>query len=104
MAVITRGDLLRALEGDTEGRKTVLEAASRPVVTAFADEALYDAAERMLQKNVGRLLVVDRLNPNQLIGYLGRSEILAARTRILEEEHVREDGWWPRKPTRERIE
>lgn len=103
VAIITRGDLLRALESDTEGKQTVLEAGSRPVITAFADEALYDAAERMLQKNVGRLPVVDKLHPNQLIGYLGRSEILAARTRILEEEHVREDGWWPRKSTRERI-
>ncbi|HEU5401533.1 MAG TPA: CBS domain-containing protein, partial [Terriglobales bacterium] len=101
VAIITRGDLFRALERDPDGTQTVLEAGSSPVVTAFADEALYDAAERMLQKNVGRLPVVDRLQPNHLAGYLGRSEILAARTRLLEEEHVREDGWWPRKATRE---
>ncbi len=103
VGMITRGDLLRALEHDPEGKQTVLEAGSSPAITAFADEALYDAAERMLQKNVGRLPVVDRVRPNHAIGYVGRSEILAARTRLLEEEHVREDGWWPRKANRERM-
>ena len=103
VGIITRGDLLRALESDPDGKQSVLEAGSSVVITAFADEALYDAAERMLQKNVGRLPVVDRARPNQLIGYLGRSEILAARTRVLEEEHVREQGWWPKKTSREKV-
>lgn len=102
VGIITRGDLLRALERDPDGKQTVLEAGSTPVVTAFVDDSLYDAAARMLQKNVGRLPVVDRVHPNHLVGYLGRSEILAARTRLHEEEHVREDGWWPRKPSGEK--
>ncbi len=103
VGIITRGDLLRALERNPEGTQTVLEAGSSPAITACADESLYDAAARMLQKNVGRLPVVDRLRPNYLVGYLGRSEILAARTRLLEEEHVREQGWWPRKPSGEKV-
>lgn len=102
-AIITRGDLLRALESDPEGKQTVEEAGSHPAITAFTDESLYDAASRMLQKNIGRLPVVDRLHPTQIVGYLGRSEILSARTRVLEEEHVREDGWWPRRPSGEKV-
>jgi H+/Cl- antiporter ClcA len=103
VGIITRGDLLRALERDIEGKQTVVEAGSSPVVTACADESLYDAVGRMLRKNIGRLPVVDRITPNCLVGYLGRSEILAARTRMLEEEHVREEGWWPRKPSQEKV-
>ncbi|HEX6881678.1 MAG TPA: chloride channel protein [Terriglobales bacterium] len=95
--IITRGDLLRALEQDPEGKQSVLEAGVRQPVVAFADESLYDAATRMLQRNIGRLPVVERLDPTRLVGYLGRSGILSARLRVLEEEHVREQGWWPKK-------
>jgi CBS domain-containing protein len=82
---------------------TVLEAGSSPAVTAFSDESLYDAAARMLRRNIGRLVVVDRLQPTNIVGYVGRSEILAARIKTLEEEHVREEGWWTRKTSRERV-
>ncbi len=95
--IITRGDLLRALEMDPEGKLSVLEAGVRQPIVAFADESLYDAATRMLQRNIGRLPVVERLDPTRLVGYLGRSGILSARLRVLEEEHVREQGWWPKK-------
>jgi H+/Cl- antiporter ClcA/CBS domain-containing protein len=97
VGLITRGDLLRALESDPEGKQTVLEGGSQQPIIAYADESLYDAATRMLQRNIGRLPVVERLDPKRLVGYLGRSGILSARLRVLEEEHVREQGWWPRK-------
>jgi chloride channel protein, CIC family len=97
VGLITRGDLLRALESDPEGKQTVLEAGSERPIVAFADESLYDAATRMLQRNIGRLPVVERLDPTRLVGYLGRSGVLSARLRVLEEEHVREQGWWPKK-------
>ncbi|MGE5114561.1 MAG: chloride channel protein [Acidobacteriaceae bacterium] len=103
VGLITRGDLLRALEKDPSGNMTILEAGSSPAVTAFSDESLYDAAARMLRRNIGRLVVVDRLQPTNIVGYVGRSEILAARIKTLEEEHVREEGWWTRKISRERI-
>jgi len=37
--------------------------------------------------------VVDRNQPQRVVGYLGRSGIMAARLRRLDEEHVRETGW-----------
>ena len=50
----------------------------------------------MLHNNIGRLPVVDRQNPDQLVGYLGRAAIMDARRRRLHEEHVREPGWLKR--------
>jgi chloride channel protein, CIC family len=46
-----------------------------------------------LRHGIGRLPVVDRNDPRRIVGYLGRSGIMAARLRRLEEEHVREPGW-----------
>jgi CBS domain-containing protein len=97
VGLITRGDLLQALEGDPEGNQTVFEAGTQNPIVAFADESLYDAATRMLKRNIGRLPVVERVEPTRLVGYLGRSGILSARLRVLEEEHIREQGWWPSK-------
>ncbi|MGB8888727.1 MAG: chloride channel protein [Candidatus Korobacteraceae bacterium] len=91
--IITRADLMRALEKDPSGKMTVLEAGTRNLVVTHPEEVLYDATARMLRANVGRLPVVKRENPKQLVGYLGRSGIMAARLRRLEEESVREPGW-----------
>jgi signal-transduction protein with cAMP-binding, CBS, and nucleotidyltransferase domain len=91
--IITRDDLMRALEKDPTGALTVVEAGSSNLVLAHPDEVLYDAAARMLRAKVGRLPVVARNDAGQIVGYLGRSEVMAARLRRLEEEHVREPGW-----------
>jgi chloride channel protein, CIC family len=89
--IITRGDVVRALQQKPPAT-TVLEAGnSNPVVT-HPDELLHDAVAKMLARNVGRLPVVDRDQPRRILGYLGRSDILAARVQQLEEESVRERG------------
>jgi CBS domain-containing protein len=92
-AIITRGDVLRALEKDPSGAMSVLEAGSRNVIVTYPDELLHDASMKMLRNNIGRLPVVDRSDPGRLVGYLGRPGIMAARLRRIEEEHVREPGW-----------
>jgi H+/Cl- antiporter ClcA len=93
VGIITRGDVLRALEADPSGQKTVLEAGTpRPVVTS-PDELMYDAVNKMLRHHVGRLPVVSRDDPGKLLGYIGRAEVMSARLRRIEEEHVREPGW-----------
>jgi hypothetical protein len=50
----------------------------------------------MLQNNIGRLPVVSRENPEQMVGYLNRSSILSAWTRQMEDESLREHGWLDR--------
>ena len=91
--IVTHGDLLRALENDPLGQLTVLEAGSDSPVVAYPQELVVDALHRMLRKNVGRLPVVERANPQKMVGYLNRSSILSAWTRQIEEEGVREHGW-----------
>jgi CBS domain-containing protein len=90
--MITRGDVLRALEKDPS--TTVLEASSRNIVVTYPDETLHDAADKMLRYNVGRLPVVDRKDERHILGYLGRPGVMAARLRRHDEEHVREPGWF----------
>jgi chloride channel protein, CIC family len=93
VGVVTQGDLLRALEADPKGKASVLEAGSRNLIVAYPDESASDALFRMLQNDIGRLPVVSRENPKEMVGYLNRSSILGAWTRQMEEEGVREHGW-----------
>jgi CIC family chloride channel protein len=90
--IITRGDLLRAIEKNPNGC-TVLEAGSRHLIVTFADEILHDAVTRMVRHDIGRLPVVRRDNPQKIVGYLGRASIMTARLRRHEEENHRESGW-----------
>jgi CIC family chloride channel protein len=91
--IITRGDIMRALDQDPSGTMTVLDAGTRNLVVTYPDELLHDASVKMLRHDIGRLPVVDPENPNHVVGYLGRSGIMAARLRRIEEEYVREPGW-----------
>jgi CIC family chloride channel protein len=96
VGIITRGDLISALQHDPSGELPVIDAGSKTLLVTYPDESLYDAAARMLRNGVGRLPVVSRSDPGKLVGYLGRANIMAARLKRLEEEHTREPGWWHR--------
>jgi CIC family chloride channel protein len=90
--IITRSDLMRAMEGDPGRGASVLDAGTRELVVAHPDELLSDAVARMLAHEIGRLLIVDRQDPGRLVGYLGRAGVMRARVRLFEEENVRESG------------
>jgi CIC family chloride channel protein len=94
--IVTRSDILRSLEQDPTGNMTVLKAGCRDVVVTYPDETLHEASAKMLRHKIGRLPVVDRGNPRNVLGYIGRQGIMEARVRRLEEEHVRETGWMQR--------
>jgi chloride channel protein, CIC family len=95
--IITRGDMLRALDKDSSGAMTVQEAGSTRLVVTHPDELVSEAAAKMLRNDVGRLPVVDRADHRKVLGYLGRSGVMAARLRRFQDEHVREPGWFPMK-------
>jgi len=95
--IITRGDLLRALDKDSSGAMTVQEAGSTRLVVTHPDELVSEAASKMLHNDIGRLPVVDRADHSKAVGYLGRSGVMAARLRRFQDEHVREPGWFPLK-------
>jgi CIC family chloride channel protein len=91
--LITRGDVLRALDQDPKGSVGVLDAGTRELIVAHPEEMIAQAADKMLRNDVGRLPVVEERDPRKLVGYLGRSGVMEARLRRLHEEHVRERGW-----------
>jgi chloride channel protein, CIC family len=92
--IITRGDLLRALDKDSSGAMTVQEAGTARLVVTHPEELVSEAASKMLRYDIGRLPVVDRADHRKAIGYLGRSGVMAARLRRFQDEHVREPGWF----------
>ncbi|MCC7162713.1 MAG: chloride channel protein [Anaerolineae bacterium] len=90
VGIITRSDLVMALANDPLGEMTLLEAGNRSLVVAYPDETVRVAIAKMLKNDIGRLPVVERDNPRKLVGYVGRSGVLAARNRSLQEEALRE--------------
>ncbi len=87
--IVTRSDLLRGLQRENAA---VRDIATTDLAVTYPDETLQEAMTRMLKRNIGRLPVVERANPRRAVGYLGRADILAARTRMHEEEEHRERG------------
>lgn len=92
--VVTQGDLLRALQVDPEGKASVLDAGSPSPVVAYPDERVFDAVSKMLENNIGRLPVVERENPEKLVGYINRANVMTSWRGPLHEESVREHGWF----------
>ncbi|MDD2921462.1 MAG: chloride channel protein [Anaerolineales bacterium] len=73
VGILTVEDIERA------GDKTfVSEACTRAVETAFPDETLNIALRRMSRRDVGRLPVVARENPQKLLGVLRRADMVRA--------------------------
>ena len=73
---------------------TVLNAGTKSLIVTYPDERVFDAMKKMLENNIGRLPVVDRKNPQKLVGYLNRANVLGSWHGHLHEESVREHGWF----------
>jgi H+/Cl- antiporter ClcA/CBS domain-containing protein len=87
VGVVTRRDIL----GDQPGHTTVGEAIQRPPVVAYRHWALREAADEMVRQHVGRLVVVDRSDPDRAVGMLTRSDLLRAHGGRLTELHERDE-------------
>jgi CIC family chloride channel protein len=92
--LVTQGDLLRALQVDPAGEMTVLDAGTRSLVITYPDERVFDAVTKMLTNNIGRLPVVDRNDPQRLVGYINRTNVMGSWRGHLHEEFVRDHGWF----------
>jgi CBS domain-containing protein len=99
VGIITRGDIVRAIEQIDQDGVTVLDAGSRDVVITYADEVLAEASLKMLGNSIGRLPVVTRKDPRRIVGYLGRSQLMMAHQRRIDDEHVREQRFLKRRET-----
>jgi H+/Cl- antiporter ClcA len=61
-----------------------------PPITAFAEESCRTAVHRIVDKGVGRLVVVDPDEPTRIVGIVTRSDLLKSRARLADEEDHRE--------------
>ena len=94
LGIITKNDVMNHLISQDVDLETPMgELCTRHPVVTYVDELLSQATNKMLRHKVGRLPVVDREDESNLVGYLGRTEIVGARARLMYEEHVRERGW-----------
>jgi len=90
--ILTRGDLMRAVQaGDGDGR-SVLAFGSADLVVTYPDELLENAVAKMSRRGVGRLPVVSRTDRRRLVGYLGRTGVMEAFLHYVKEEEVRDRG------------
>ena len=92
--LVTQGDLLRTLQVDPAGEMSVLDAGARSLIVTYPDERVFDAVTKMLDNNIGRLPVVDRADPQKMVGYINRANVMGSWRGHLHEESVRESGWF----------
>ena len=70
--------MLRAIERYDDPNLTVIQAGSGNLVVTYPDEILYEAIEKMVRHDIGRLPVVSRENQREVVGYLGRGDDCAS--------------------------
>jgi len=90
VGIVTRSQLLDLPPAEELGRIPVAALLGRAPVVAYPDETCRAAADRMVTEGVGRLPVVHREAPHEVIGIITRSDLLKARERLFESEHRRE--------------
>src|SRR5437773_2582023 len=93
VGLVTRGDLVRALEREDSEGATILDLGSRRLVVTHTDELLEEATAKMIAHDIGRLPVVDRDDPSRLVGLLGRAGVMAVWLHATREEQARDSGW-----------
>jgi CIC family chloride channel protein len=97
VGLVTRNDLMKALQGAAPHEMPVSELVRRDVITVQPESTLHDAVALLLKHDIGRMPVVSAADPRRVVGYLGRADILAARMRLQDEEETREHGPWRRR-------
>jgi H+/Cl- antiporter ClcA len=87
IGVLTRRDLLDA---SSDGQSSLHQAIRQPPRVVYDDCTLRDAADHMVNHDIGRLPVVQRSAPGKVIGMITRSDLLSAhRVRLRDDLHRR---------------
>ncbi|RLI79699.1 chloride channel protein [Archaeoglobales archaeon] len=80
VGIITFQDAGRVPSEDRSKTK-VADVMSRDIVVVYPDENLEEALIKLIQKDIGRLPVVERHNEKKLVGLITRSDIMKAHAR-----------------------
>jgi CIC family chloride channel protein len=75
--IVTRRDLSRHVEAG-KGGETLGSVVPGLCITAYPDEMLHKARDRIFQQEIGRLIVVDKAERRTILGILTRSDLLRA--------------------------
>lgn len=81
--VVTIQDMERAMSRADASDMTVRDIATTTLQVAYPDEPLWAALKRMGTRDVGRLPVVSRENPNRLLGLIRRADIIRAYNKAI---------------------
>jgi hypothetical protein len=84
--------VLRAIEKSPEG-STVLEAGSRRLIVAYADEILHDAITNGASQHSAAYRWSRRDNPQKIVGYPGRACIMDGKTASSRRRKPSRAGW-----------
>ena len=82
VGVLTRRNLLDEAE---PGERRAGELLRRPPVVVYDDTTLRQAADHMVRHDLGRLPVMSREDPGQVVGIITRSDILSGYRRRIDE-------------------
>lgn len=86
IGVLTRRDLLDPAQPEFESISSIIK---RQPAVVFDDSSLREAADHMVLQQVGRLPVVSREDPRDVIGMISRSDLLSAHSPRLRAKHHR---------------
>lgn len=79
--VVTITDLRRVLDAALPQNTPVAQFATRDLIVAYPDQSLNAAMRQFALADVGRLPVVDRADPQRLLGLVRRADVLKAYRR-----------------------
>jgi predicted transcriptional regulator len=82
VGVLTRRDLIGTVRHGEAPLRTLV---TRPPAVVAEDHSLRDAADHMVDENIGRLVVVDAAEPTRMTGFITRGDLLAAHATRLRE-------------------
>jgi len=81
IGVVTFEDIMNVPK-ERRNEITVSNIAKKRLITAYPDDSVLDAFEKMNAHDIGRILIVDRQNPKRLLGIITRSDIMHALRRL----------------------